>query len=63
MVALATARRVGELHALSKEVVFVDADMHFAFLPSFVAKTESASNPIPRHFEVNPSLIGRGGHD
>ena len=48
--ALATAKRVGELQALSRLVSFVHADACVSYVPEFVAKTESLSNPIPRSF-------------
>ena len=49
---LATAKRVGELQALSRLVLFVHADACVFYVPEFVAKTESLSNPIPRSFLV-----------
>ena len=48
LLALATAKRVGELQTLSRLVSFVHAD---ACVPEFVA-AESLSNPIPRSFLV-----------
>ena len=50
LVSLATARRVGELQALSKNVASLGHDLSLSYLPHFVAKTESPSNPLPRHF-------------
>ena len=52
LVSLATARRVGELQAVSKTVSFSGEDIHLSYLPEFVAKTESESNPLPRSFIV-----------
>ena len=52
LVALATAKRVGELQAISKKVSFSGEDIHLSYLPEFVAKTESEANPIPRAFVV-----------
>ena len=52
LVSLATAHRVGELQALSRRVAKVGRDMSLSYLPEFVAKTESTSNPIPRSFLV-----------
>ena len=52
LLALATAKRVGELQALSRSVSFVLADACVSYVPKFVAKTESLSNPIPRSFLV-----------
>ena len=50
LVALATAKRVGELHALSRVVPSKGEDLVLSYLSSFVAKTESILNPIPRSF-------------
>ena len=47
---LATAKRVGELQALSVRVTRICGDMWLAYLPGFIVKTESSSNPIPRSF-------------
>ena len=52
LLALATAKCVGELQALSHLVSFVHADDCVSYVPEFVAKTESLSNPIPRSFLV-----------
>ena len=52
LVALATAKRVGELQALSPKVTRVGGDMSLSYSPTFVAKTESSSNPIPRAFTL-----------
>ena len=52
LVALATARRVGELQALSNRVPSLGEDLILSYLPSFVAKTESVSNPLPRSFPL-----------
>ena len=43
---------MGELQALSRLVSFVHADACVSYVPEFVAKTESLSNPIPRSFLV-----------
>ena len=56
LVSLATARRVGELQAVSKEVSFSGQDIHLSFLPEFRAKTKSDANPLPRSFVVK-SLV------
>ena len=47
LVALATARH-GELQAVSSS----GEDLFLSYLPEFRAKTESASNPLPRSFAV-----------
>ena len=52
LVSLATARRVGELQAVSRSVSFSGGDAYLSYLPEFLAKTESASNPLPRSFCV-----------
>ena len=54
---LATARRVGELQAVSRDVSFSGSDAFLSYLPEFRAKTESAVNPLPRSFCVH-SLDG-----
>ena len=50
LLSLATAKRVSEIQALSARVARTGADLSLTYLPGFVAKTESESNPIPRHF-------------
>ena len=52
LVSLATARRVGELQAVSREVSFSGADIFLSYLPEFRAKTESSVNPLPRSYCV-----------
>ena len=52
LVSLATAKRVGELHALSRVVSFQGDELVLAYLNSFIAKTESVNNPIPRFFHL-----------
>ena len=52
LVSLATARHVGELQAVSREVSFSGSDAYLSYLPEFRAKTESAVNPLPRSFCV-----------
>ena len=52
LLALATAKRVGELQALSSIVTFVDADACLSYIPQFVAKSESLTRSIPRSFLV-----------
>ena len=48
LLALATAKRVGELQALSSIVTFVGADACLSYIPQFVAKSESLTHSIPR---------------
>ena len=52
LIFLATAKRVGELQAVSWYVSFVASDACLSYVPEFVAKTESSSNPLPRSFLV-----------
>ena len=52
LVSLATARRVGELQAVSRDVSFSGSDLYLSYLPEFRAKTESSANPLPRSFCV-----------
>ena len=59
LVSLATARRVGELQAVSQEVSFSGFDVFLSYLPEFRAKTESSVNPLPRSFRVQLSEISR----
>ena len=51
LLSLATAKRVGELQALSRRVSF-SSSAGLSYVPEFVAKTESAIRPLPRSFEV-----------
>ena len=48
LVAMATAKRVGELQALSFSVSYRGDDLVLHYDPFFLAKTESVSNPLPR---------------
>ena len=52
LLVLATAKRVGELQALSRIVSFVGSDACLSYVPEFVAKSESLSRSIPRSFLV-----------
>ena len=52
LLALATAKRVGELQALSSIVTFVAGDACLSYIPQFVAKSESLTCSIPRSFLV-----------
>ena len=52
LLALATAKRVGELQALSRIVSFVSSDACLSYVSEFVAKSESLSCSIPRSFLV-----------
>ena len=55
LLALATAKRVGELQARSRSVSFSTSAAGISYVPEFLAKTESAVRPLPRSFSV-PSL-------
>ena len=50
--ALVTAKRVGELQALSSIFTFVGGDACLSYTPQFVAKSESLTRSIPRSFLV-----------
>ena len=52
LLALATAKRVGGLQALSSVVTFVGHDACLSYVPQFVAKSKSLSRSIPRSFLV-----------
>ena len=52
LVALATARRVGELQALSRIVSFSSTSAGLSYVPEFLAKTETAVRPLPRTFAI-----------
>ena len=52
LLALATAKRVGELQALASVVTFVAGDACLSYIPQFVAKSESLTHSIPRSFLV-----------
>ena len=52
LLALATAKRVGELQALSSVVTFVGGDACLSYIPQFVAKSESLTRSIPCSFLV-----------
>ena len=52
LVALATAKRVGELQALSRIVSFSSSSEGLSYVPEFLAKTETAVRSAPRTFDV-----------
>ena len=52
LISLATAKQVSELQALSKHVIFFSSGAYVVYVPEFVAKTESAVNPLPRSFII-----------
>ena len=51
-VSLATTKRVGELQAPSRYVSFSSSGACVAYVPEFLAKTESALHSLPRSFLV-----------
>ena len=56
LLALATAKCVDELQALSAYVLFLGQDLSVSYLPEFVAKMELGRNPLPRSFLVRSLL-------
>ena len=52
LVLLASAKRVSELHALSRVVSTQGNDLVLSYVNSFIAKSETVSNPIPRYFQL-----------
>ena len=52
LVALATAKRVGELQALSRHISSQGNDLFISYLPHFIAKTDRPDVPLPRSFHV-----------
>ena len=50
LLALATAKRVGELQALSRSVSFSSSAAGISYVPEFLAKTESAVHPFHAPF-------------
>ena len=53
LLAMATAKRVGELQALSFSVSHKGEDLVLHYDPFFLAKAETASNPLPRSMSKN----------
>ena len=60
LLAMATAKRISELQALSFSVSFQGEDLVLYYDPFFRAKTESVANPLPRSIIV-PSLSDFAG--
>ena len=52
LTALASAKRVSELQALSRTVSFSSSAAAVSYVPEFIAKTESAVRPRPRTFAI-----------
>ena len=50
LVSFATARRVGELQSVSRDVSFSGCDIYLSYLAEFRAKTEPSVNLLPRSF-------------
>ena len=61
LIALATAKRVGELQAISKHISFSGNKAFLQYKPDFVPKNDSISQPIPRDFELKAlsDFVGR----
>ena len=52
LVALASAKRVSELQALSRIVSASSSAAAVSYVPEFLAKTETAVRPLPRTFAI-----------
>lgn len=63
LLALATARRVGELQALSARIACQGTDVLLSYLPDFIAKTETEANPLPREFRLRSLAAFVGNED
>ena len=64
LIALATAKRVGELQAISVDVAFAaDNALILSYLPEFVAKTDTPAHPVPREFSISSLSSAVGGND
>ena len=61
LLALATAKRIGELQALSFSVSYRGDDLVFHYGPFFLAKIEAVSHPLPQisYSPVSDGLRGR----
>lgn len=62
LIALASAKRVSELHAIDKRVGFSQGNAVFSVSLTFLAKNENPSNPWPRSFVVR-NLSDLVGHE
>ena len=60
LVALATAKRLGELQAVSSVIATNQDDFMLSYLPEFLAKTETSESPVNRVFRLKSlsSLVG-----
>ena len=63
LLALATAKRVGELQALSSVVTFVGGDACLSYIPQFVTKSESLTHSFPRSLVKSLSDFAAGLDD
>ena len=63
LLALSTAKRLGELHALSSAVAMKGEDLVVSYLPEFRAKTETESRPLPREYVVRSLSTFVGGQE
>ena len=57
LVSLATARRVGELQAVSAEVSSSGEDLFLSYLPEFRAKSESEARPLSEFVPCRTSWV------
>lgn len=62
LVALASAGRISELQAMSKEIGFTQDEAVCAYTQDFLAKNEDPSRPWPRFFSIR-SLSGVVGEE
>ena len=60
LVALAIAKRVGELQALSRVVSFSSSAAGLSYVPEFLAKTETTVRPLPRSFAIQSQHFAAG---
>ena len=65
LVALASAKRVGELHALSFKWALQRGDVILSYLPEFIAKTDTETFQCPREACIKSlsALVGSGDEE
>ncbi|MPC66323.1 hypothetical protein E2C01_060470 [Portunus trituberculatus] len=52
LLALATAQRVGEIHAFSHKTSWQGQDLLVSYLPEFIVKTNTDAHSTPREFRI-----------